>query len=223
MASKFRIFGIDIPATVTPETSWILPYNDTGADNVLFVVGEVITGAAGATGTILSVTGTATTGTLVVTLTNSISFIDGEVLTGSIAGIADVNSATGGTASSTLILFDQDPLFGTYDPISSNDDRGSVFKTLAGNVVQDFGTVVSDEVITFSDSEALSTSTIDKLVTAYATVDGQFYFTDGYNCWKVQFSRRPKGFRSLRNILWSYHGSHYFSYDINLMVISKDI
>ncbi len=79
--------------------SWNLPYDDTAADNVLFVVGETVTGAGGATGVVVGLASgsTATSGTLYVVRTNAIDFIDDEILTGSGTGLADVNSATGGT------------------------------------------------------------------------------------------------------------------------------
>jgi len=79
-----------------------LPY-DTGT--ALFVVGETVTGAGGAVGTVVSVTGTATTGTLEIFVVTP-GFIDNEALTGSIAGLATVNSATGevpGTAAITSV------------------------------------------------------------------------------------------------------------------------
>lgn len=126
-------------------------------------------------------------------------------------------------APDTLIVFDQDPLFGEYDPNGSDQDRGTVIRTLGGVVVQDFGLVEQDGVITLSDTDALEADTVTALKTAYAVVDGQYYFTDGYECWKVQFSRNPKGLKFFRNILAAYHGTHLFSYEIQLLVISKEI
>lgn len=75
---------------------YALPYDDSAADNVLFVVGEVVSGATGV-GTVLAVTGDATSGTLTIALTTA-GFIDDETITGSIAGTAEVNSITGETA-----------------------------------------------------------------------------------------------------------------------------
>lgn len=223
MPDKFRIYSTDSAPTLTPDDSWILPYYDTAADNVLFVVGEVITGASGAAGSVLKVTGTATEGILVILKTNELSFVDEEVLTGSIAGIANVNSATGGNAPSTLIVFDQDPHHGTYTQASAQDDRGSVIKTFGGVIVQDLGVVIGDEVISFSEADALTQSTVTALQTAYLVVDGEWYFTDGYGCWKVKFSRKPRGFDSWRNLLFSEHDFHTFSYSVNLLVVSEEI
>ena len=223
MADKFRIYSTDITPTLTPDTSWLLPYNDTGSDNVLFVVDEVITGAGGATGIVLAIDGDATSGTLTITKTNVTSFVDGEILTGSIAGIADVNSATGGSGPSTNIIFDQDPYYGTYTPATSNIDRGSVIKTLGGVIIQDFGVKVVDEVIAFSDVDVLTQSIIDALNAAYIVIDGEWYFTDGYGCWLVKFSRNPRGFDSWRSLIFATHDFHTFSYAVNLLVLSKEI
>jgi hypothetical protein len=88
---------------------WQLPYDDAAADNALFVEGEVVTGAGGATGVVLVVTGTATTGTLTIAKTNDTAFVDDEAITGSIAGAAEVMSATGGTVGTgTPIILVQD-------------------------------------------------------------------------------------------------------------------
>jgi len=75
---------------------YALPYDDSAVDNVLFVVGEVVSGAVGV-GTVLAVTGDATSGTLTIALTTA-GFVDDETITGSIAGTAEVNNATGETA-----------------------------------------------------------------------------------------------------------------------------
>lgn len=74
-------------------TGWTLPY-DTGTG--LFVVGETVTGAAGATAVVTAVTGTAVSGTLTLVRTNAIDFVDGETLTGDDTGAATVASLTGG-------------------------------------------------------------------------------------------------------------------------------
>jgi len=126
-------------------------------------------------------------------------------------------------APATLIVFDKDPIHANYNPTGSAQDRGSVIRTLGGVVVQDFGVNIKDELISFSEANAISQSTVTALKAAYETVDGQWYFTDGYECWKVQFSRLPRGFKAWRSLLFSYHGEHYFSYEIHLIVISKEL
>lgn len=123
----------------------------------------------------------------------------------------------------TNIVFDQDPFYGAYEHASTANDRGSVIKTLGGAVIQDFGVNIADEVIAFSDVDALTQATVTALLAAYVIVDEQWYFTDGYGCWEVQFSRNPRGFDSWRNLIFSEHTFHTFSYAINLLVLSKEI
>lgn len=92
-------------------TYWVLPYDDAAADNVLFVPGETVTGAGGATGIVLALAAgsTATTGTLYIARTNAVSFVDSEILTGGDVGLADVNSTTGGTlGTGTPVVLVQD-------------------------------------------------------------------------------------------------------------------
>ena len=127
------------------------------------------------------------------------------------------------TAPTVLIVFDQDPDSGNYNPVSNASDRGSTWQTLGGNVRQDFGVVESDEIITFSDSVSLSAAVNTQLTNAYETIDGEWFFTDGYNCWKVRFSRDPKGFKAWRDIFYAYKGKTYFSYEITLLVLSKEV
>lgn len=123
----------------------------------------------------------------------------------------------------TNIVFDDDPILGKYEQANAGDDRGSIVPTFGGAVIQDFGIKEADETISFEANDALVQTTVDSLQTAYETIDEQWYFTDGYNCWLVQFSRNPRGFRSWRNLISSFHGYHVFSYTINLLVISKEI
>ena len=77
--------------------NWNLTY-DTGT--VIFVVGEVVTGNAGATGIVLSITGTSTTGTLVIAKTNATLFVTAEAITGDGTGTAGAAVVT--TAVPTL-------------------------------------------------------------------------------------------------------------------------
>lgn len=136
---------------------------------------------------------------------------------------ATVNPDSASPQPGTLIVFDQDPFYGNYNPDGAGQDRGSIIRTLGGTIIQDFGVVASDGIITLSDTNALSTSTVTSLRSAYQTIDAQFYFTDGYECWKVQFSRNPKGLKTFRNIHAAYHNITLFSYEITFLVISKEI
>lgn len=123
----------------------------------------------------------------------------------------------------TNIKFDQDPIHTTYSPVVSGQDRGSVIRTLSGVIIQDFGVVVKDERISFSDVNAITQAIVTALQTAYETIDGTWYFTDGYNCWEVQFSRVPRGFKAWRNLLYAYNSYQIFSYDIQLIVLTKEL
>jgi hypothetical protein len=124
---------------------------------------------------------------------------------------------------STLVIFDQDPLFGQYNPDGTNPQRGQVIRTLGSVIFQDFGVVDQDTVIKFSDVDALSESTIAQLRNCFAITDAEWYFTDGYECWKVRFSRNPKGFRAWRNLLFASRDYQIFSYEIILHVVNKEI
>jgi len=123
---------------------WVLPYDDSAADNSLFVVGETVTGAGGATGVVLAVTGDATSGTLTIARTNTTAFVDDEALTGSATGAAEVNSATGGSlATGTPLVLVQDStdtttyVAGTDYSIDTtlSDDSIGRMKILAGGSI----------------------------------------------------------------------------------------
>jgi len=126
---------------------WLLPYD---AGTVIFAVGEVVTGAGGATGIVLAVTGDSTSGTLTIARTNSTSFIDDESLTGDGSGAATVNSATGGTANTgtPVCLVQDDTDTTTYvagtdyelDTTLSDDKIGRI-KFLEGGSIVDGATV----------------------------------------------------------------------------------
>lgn len=114
--------------------SWELPY-DTGT--VIFVLGETVTGAGGATGTVvgLSTGATATSGILYIARTNAIDFVDDEAITGSGTGAAAVNSLTGGVQATVTKLWVQDStdtityVAGTdyeMDTTLSDDDIGRI-------------------------------------------------------------------------------------------------
>ena len=64
---------------------------DYDGGTVLFVVGEVVTGAGAATGTIVALTGDATSGTFYLNTRNATAYVNNETLTGDIAGDADAD------------------------------------------------------------------------------------------------------------------------------------
>ena len=122
----------------------------------------------------------------------------------------------------TLVVLDQPPYFGEYDLNAGSVGRGSVIDTLGGQVVQDFGVFEADQRISFSEPDALSSATVTALKTLFETVNGEYFFTDGHNVWKVRFAR-PAGFIFSRNLLFAYHGENVFSYEINLIVVTQEI
>jgi len=135
---------------------------------------------------------------------------------------ATTDPANADPAPATLVALDQPPYFGDYDLQAGVMGRGSVHQTLGGHVIQDFGVFVSDARISFSETDALSSTTVANLKTLFETVDGEYYFTDGHNVWKIRFAR-PGGFIYRRNLLFAHHATHIFSYEINLIVVSKEI
>lgn len=127
-------------------------------------------------------------------------------------------------APATLVVLDQPPILGDgrFDAAAGQIGRGSVIRTLGGVVVQDFGVVDGDRHIVFAESDALSGTTVASIKALHETVDGQYYFTDGFNVWTVRFAR-PAGFVCRRNLYWAQHGVEIYSYEIDLIVISEDI
>lgn len=123
-------------------------------------------------------------------------------------------------APTVLITLDQDPLFGSYDPEAGTMGRGSQNQTLGGVVVQDFGVCLQDQRIKITEDNALSQATVDALRTVSATVGGEYFFTDGYEVWKVAFLR-PGGFRAWRNMLYAANGITVYSYEINFVVLEE--
>jgi len=81
---------------------------DTGT--VIFVVGEVVTGAGGGTGVVLALaTGSnATSGTLYISKTNTTAYVDDEAITGDGTGAAVVNSLTGEVLQADVVIMVQD-------------------------------------------------------------------------------------------------------------------
>ncbi len=121
-------------------------------------------------------------------------------------------------APATLVELDQDPtLGGEYDPEAGQAGRGSVIPTVGGAVFQEFPSRLSDQRIAFSDTDALEEDTVEALRTLFTT-GGEWFFTDGYNCWRVRFLR-PDGLKVRRNLLWSYHGAPRWSYEITLVPV----
>ena len=123
-------------------------------------------------------------------------------------------------APAQLVVLDEEPsVDGTYSQQEGDIGRGGVIKTLGGIVTQDFGIINGDQRITISDRDALTATTIAALKALHETIDGEYWFTDGHDVYKVRFAR-PNGFRCWRNLLWAAHGLTIYSYEINLIVMS---
>jgi len=122
---------------------WLLPYD---GGTVIFPLGATVTGAGGATGIVVGITGDATSGTLTVARTNDTDYVDDEVITGAPTGAAVVNSLTGGTVGTTtpVVLVtntaaDVTYVSGTDYEISTSlkDDKIGRIKFLSGGTVTD--------------------------------------------------------------------------------------
>jgi hypothetical protein len=123
---------------------------------------------------------------------------------------------------STLIRLDRDPIVeGEYEVSEGVHSRGSVNPTLGGVQVQSFNTFEEDSTIRISDDDAIGGTTKDKLRTAYYG-SGEYYFTDGYDCWKVAF-RKDAPITLRRNLAAAHFNLEIFSYEVNLQVLSKEI
>ncbi len=75
---------------------------DYDGGTVAFARGETVTGAGGASATVLAVNGDATSGTLYIGPVTSGPFVDNETLTGSVAGDADADGAESALSSVTI-------------------------------------------------------------------------------------------------------------------------
>lgn len=138
-------------------------------------------------------------------------------------------SPNGDYASATSYVVFPQPAYNAGDFGSSYkeeplDGRGEVIETFGSVVVQDFGLVSSEKGkrIKFSDVDALDAQTKSALEIMYSAVDTDWYFTNGIDLFKVRFSRKPAGLKTYRNLLWAQHGRTYHSYEIELVVVSKE-
>jgi len=136
----------------------------------------------------------------------------------------DPETDPSGLSPETLIEFPQDPIFGEYDPAAGYRGRGSKTETLGGVVLQDFGVYVEDEQIRIAEENVWmedGVTFIDDMDEAFAAIDEDYYFTDGYQVWQVRFAR-PDGFKYRRNMLFKIkEGLDVYSYEILLNVVEK--
>ncbi len=128
--------------------------------------------------------------------------------------------ANASPAPATLVVLDQPPIFGAYDFDAGEVGRGSVIQTLGGVVIQDFGVTSGDGRISFSETDALSAETVAALKAIHEVIDGEYFFTDGFNIWRVRFAR-PNGFKARKNLFWAQHGESIYSYEVNLIIVAE--
>lgn len=122
--------------------------------------------------------------------------------------------ANANPAPATLVVLKRDPIVGQYNPEAGNSHRGSVIPTLGSAIIQEFTSDISDQRIQMKDKDALSEANITTLKTVSAS--GEWYFTDGYDVWKVRFAK-PKGFVHSRNIIIAHSGQTIYNYEIELV------
>lgn len=121
-----------------------------------------------------------------------------------------------------IFIFRKDPIVtGKYDPHAGTTVRGSVIPTFGGVVVQDFGPQIMDQRIAFSDESAIDETDKTNILSLYNLTSRELYFTDGYDCFLVQFSR-PDGFIYRRNLASSYFGIPLFDYEIKFIVKKQE-
>ena len=153
----------------------LLPYD---GGTVLFVVGETVTGAAGATGAVLAVTGDATTGTLTIATTNAIAFVDDETLTGDAAGAADVNSATGAVAGTgnPIVLVQDSANAITYVAGTDYAIEATLKDGMIGRIkVLDGGSIAEGDILHVTYQYSASTYSVIKAI-ANTQIEGKLRF-----------------------------------------------
>ena len=127
------------------------------------------------------------------------------------------------TPPATLIVWDHDPIKSQGIQETPPARRGQAIRTGTGVVYQDFGVIEGDGTLTVAgntdDGEWLSAATVAALRTAYAATDTEFYFTDGFNVWRVRFQSAS----FWRHQFWAEHGIQNFSYEITFLIVETAI
>lgn len=132
----------------------------------------------------------------------------------------------GAAAPSLLIAFDHDPLKNGIQ-IEPPAGRGGIILTGGGVVYHDLGVVEGDGILTVSgnvdDGEHLLPATINALKAAELVIDAEYFLTDGMSCWKVRWSRNPRGLKCWYHALWAYHGRKEYSYELTFIIVQTVI
>ena len=127
------------------------------------------------------------------------------------------------TPPATLIKWDHDPIKSQGIQETPPARRGQVIRTGAGVVYHDHGVVEGDGTLTITgntdDGEWLKPATVAALKVAEAAANTEYFFTDGFNCWRVRFV----SFNAWRHQLWAQHGMQNFSYELVCRIVSTAI
>lgn len=145
----------------------------------------------------------------------------------------DAVDPTDPTTASDYTYFYKNPKYGDYDDDYERQGRGSHIKVLDGVYHQDFGVHEEDRKIFIRDGDnfpAIPKSIRDALQTKYKAIDTEWYFTpdNGMTVFLVIFSRKPRGFRTHKNMALYNEGLqagtpnsdvyNWYSYEILLLV-----
>ena len=74
-----------------------------------------------------------------------------------------------------------------------------------------------------SEGDYLLPATVAAIDRIESVVNGVYYFTDGIKCWKVRFSRSPRGFKRWYDSLWAHLGRLEYSYTLNFIVVETSL
>lgn len=124
--------------------------------SALFVEGETVTGAGGATGVVVVVAGNATAGYLFINTRNATAYVDNEVLTGSIAGAAVADGAS--TKDSIVLGSFHYHHQGTTEQIVYSDSRIGFRFGSAGSNAGSTNLGASDCFYVYLDDSAIVTA-----------------------------------------------------------------
>lgn len=127
------------------------------------------------------------------------------------------------TPPATLIKWDHDPIRSQGIQETPPARRGQVIRTGTGVVYHDHGVIEGDGTLTVTgntdDGEWLKADTVAALKAAYAATNTEWYFTDGFNAWRVRFQAAS----FWRHQFWAEHGIQNFSYEITFLIVGAAI
>lgn len=137
---------------------------DTGT--VLFVKGEIVTGAALAHAKVLEVDGDATSGILYLGVVTGGPFIDGEILTGGVAGAAQVAAGTVDVTTSSVMVTDGEaaPVFYTVGTDYTVDAVRGRIKIIDGGAIvaaDDIEVLYHNSIAAYKKIKILSETTVE--------------------------------------------------------------